>query len=387
MKSILKILVVALGVSMLTSIASGQTTVTTQVPTVPPPVTSSQVINDDFGPDDPTVPFEVITSGGMQAVGMHLLAQADHVIMSLKGRSVAGNLQQRYYNLEDLRSLGYVHEGSFTELTEAITRSPFQGVAVKTPGGWYDIQVEITCFNRANRVCILGNSWVNAGDGPEDTLRTWETQPNIWIPHYVGVIFNEYITAAKWLGSQGEDVNLNTWQSDDGRTKVTLEDKMFDDGIVVIATRSLITGDENVKAYTMSNGSVVSGKQFTAWLGKSFSSNFLPVRNLADIGKERQIMFYRNNNQTFGRFPVIELKNDTTFAGYVSFTVSIWGSERKYTPAKVVVKALSTSAPYVNGKEYPIDQSKITTLPAGLYQFRARFEGVKDWSLDYNSKG
>ncbi len=122
----------------------------------------------DFN-SSPVVPVEVVAKG-RKAVVDYLTMQVDYVSLRYTGSSVVGQNDQYLYQ-DQLNNLGYVHRGSFTELSDVVAKQQFSGNVIKNADGQYDVNVQITYWTADGRTLFNGSGWLNINDGPMARFR------------------------------------------------------------------------------------------------------------------------------------------------------------------------------------------------------------------------
>jgi hypothetical protein len=181
----------------------------------------------------------------------------------------------------------------------------------------------------------------------------------------------------------------------DGSTIAVVQSRMLQRGIVAVAECNGQTYGWNLKT-----GQYVDGKRLVAYIGDTRSGEFIPVykNGGADdmtINVDNQVQFQRYAGDLFGRMPVVELvvSGGQPFKGFADLSVSVWPTKERVRPTQVFV----TPVALVNGEtpshhlgvevEVPMFNGQPSlALPAGKFQLRTIFKGLRDWE-ELNGKG
>lgn len=331
--------------------------------------------------DAPTVPIEVALKG-REAVTGYLLRQVDRVTINYTGRSIVQpGMQDHYLDSSMLKQLGYVHEGQFTELADAISSQLFLAKVIKTPDGFYDVGVQVNCYTAEGKRALSGNGQLGISENKDGTLSAQPFQPWIMINETITVPVTNII-AAKWLGVNGGEQDLSLQSGPALPTGINLPVGLLGRGYLVFADYN---GD--VEGWDMKTGNAIAGKQIIALLGKTQSQDVVSLRNPQTIDSGN-VSFYSSNGQIYGRFPLIDLVTEGDLNLPVWFTVKVWPNAT-VAPARVFVTPIYTSSPtqMVIGQEYEVPFSDgagafLLRLQAGGYHVRFSFDGVQDWNAD-----
>lgn len=337
----------------------------------------------------PIVPADIVISG-RQAIANHLMFRVDHVYLKYSGRSIiSGGLNDRYFGRDELRELGYVHDGSFTELSDALASVPLSAEVVPTPEGYYEVMVNVTYYTADNRESFTGSGWLNIYRDHDGNLTAGEFQPYVSVNNTVGIQTTADIRAAKWVGRYGNELDLPTLWFSDGTHMITIPSHLLEDGNLLMAD-----WEGNISGWNLSTGTVLDGKRILALLGQTRSGDIQILRNpsVIDAGSHG---FYRSGDMVYGRFPLLDVTTDVGFNKIVNFTVPVWGSNNEIAPSAIFVTPVRFERiqpeELIIGREYRLptypDGGFILAVPAGEYNIRVEFNGVLDWAADPNPKG
>ena len=349
-------------------------------------------------PDDPfttapIVPGSVIIAG-RQAVTDYLLGQVDFVTLNYTGRSLVSQNQQ-YLGSDELKSRGYIHKGSFTELSDALAKDQFSQQVVKTPEGYYDVRVEITAHSSDGRNVLVGGGYLNVNENKDGTVyASGDFQPWLSIPQSLIRKESSWITGAKWmaLGHQDEELSYQQYSESFNSpiiTSLLIPTRILENGYLVIADQ---TG--NVSGVDLKNKTSITGQQVIALLGKMQSSDVISLKNPQSLSSiATNVYFYKSDGQIYGRFPLIDISTDTYILKDIFPSVKVWGTDNtKIIASKVIVKTLWVNDPKVKfpGEyEPPFNPSETgggsLMLTPGGYHIEVKFDGVLD--LDQNPNG
>ncbi|MEN9524340.1 MAG: hypothetical protein RL536_409, partial [Candidatus Parcubacteria bacterium] len=169
---------------------------------------SASVVAEKGGP---LVPIEVAIKG-RQKITEYLKATIDHVQVQFLGDSIVGAEWQnfRYLDRNSLRHLGYVHDGSFPELGDAMFSVAFSGEVVPTPSGYYDVRAWITMYDTNNYVALYGSGYLDVyRDG--GVLNVGKFEPYVSITEHITMVVPGEFIAAKWVGNTGNSEELYPW--------------------------------------------------------------------------------------------------------------------------------------------------------------------------------
>lgn len=336
------------------------------------------------------VPVDVLSESGRQGVLSDLGGQVDSVHAWLEGNSVIGDGGRNYRILsrEQLRERGYVDDGSFSQLFEALADLSFTSNVIPTKDDWYDVRVVFSFRTTLNRECLSGSAWINIHEDSEGHLHVHDTTPYVWLPEGVAIRFNEAVTAARWHGPKGEIVDLSTWIVNDTTTDVPLIPMMFDDGYLMIAYKKPIEDFPGAyrmatRGYNLSEGGIVEGKDFFAQTTVAQSSEVYMASGFGEIRNHGQ-QFYPGewwSNFLYGRFPLIELTLTMRSTGVIDIEVPIWGAEESKKPRTIRIRSVRPNTPLADGGEIVIEAGASVTLPEGIYHIMSTFDGVLGWEF------
>jgi hypothetical protein len=329
----------------------------------------------------PIVPLETAVKG-RQAVVDYVHNVVDHVEMHFSGNSIVstGWQNNRYFDSGQLKSLGYINRGVFSELSSALANIGFSAQVIKTPDGQYDIRVEVVYYAKDNRVLMQGNGWLYVTENPDGTLSTGSFWPSMYLKGSILVDVANTVTAAKWIGKNGQSKELAIFFYDDVR-RVSLPARYLDSGYLLFSDYN-----GNVSGWDLDSKGKLSGKQIAALIGTSYSSEIRILDNpsVIDAGYSQ---FYKDWSGIYGRFQLIELlTGDDGFKDVVSIQVPIWGTTAKVSPSKMFFKPLvlrnGDRPGFEVGKEVEVLRGNgdyfFISLPAGKYHLRTEFDGIID---------
>lgn len=328
----------------------------------------------------PTVPIGVAIKG-RQAVTSHLVGQVDHVEVSYTGNSVVGPewRNNRYLGRDQLRQLGYLHDGSFAELRDSIAGVAYEGDVVQTPDGYYDVRALLVFYNNGNKVVMDGNGYLDIYRDNAGNLQVGEFQPYVSIPVVVYVSIPGQVSAAKWVGKNGRSQDLSvSW--DGQSTTVALPTEKLENGFLLFAD-----GNGSVTGYDLASADTLAGDRIYAVLGTTRSGDIEVLCNpqVIDAGWNQ---FNSYGNRIVGRFPLRELVFDNATTQAIQFAVPVWGGPAKgLSPSRMFLTPLFINgpSPMSVGKEEELTKNGdmfFLVIPAGGgYHLRTVFEGLTDW--------
>ncbi|GEM_PF-1784175 len=330
----------------------------------------------------PIVPIETIVRG-RQAIADFLTIKTDHATLGLSGSSVVAP-DNRYFDLQSLVNLGYVHRGSFKEFSDALANVPFNPDVILTPNGWYDVRVEVTSYTLDGRTALHGWGYLNVNTLPDGSLVAGKFEPYVSINNTIAVRFPNCINMAMWIPEDGFIPEQLSVYGDSEGCLTIVQDRMLENGILAVADYN-----GEVTGWNLKGGNKVEGKHVFALLGKMRSGAILPLKSPAkpviDVGD--QLSFYKYNGLVYGQMPLVEQEFNAAVKDYFSLEVPIWNSTEKARPTQAFVIPIIIYG-NANGlelyKEYEVgitDQGQIgLSLPAGTYHIRTVFKGLHDWS-------
>lgn len=330
----------------------------------------------------PIVPIETIVRG-RQAIADFLTIKTDHATLGLSGSSVVAP-DNRYYDMQALSNLGYIHRGSFREFSDALANVPFNPDVIATPEGRYDVRVEVTSYTSDGRTALHGWGYLNINTLPDGNLVAGTFEPYVSINDVIAVRFPKCINRALWIPKDGfQPEELPIFGDSEGCLTI-VQDRMLENGVLAVADYN-----GEVSGWELNGGKKVEGKHVFALLGQTRSGSILPLKspakNIIDVGD--QVSFYKYNGLVYGQMPLIEQAFDAAVKDYFTLEVSVWNSTEKARPTQVFVTPIIIYGP-ANGlelyKEYEVgitDQGQIGLgLPAGTYHIRTVFKGLHSWA-------
>lgn len=339
----------------------------------------------------PVVPVTAVVKG-RQSVVDYLDGQVDHVQIHYSGASViSGYISDQYYSRDQLRNMGYIHDGSFDELSSALASTVFEQSVVKTPDGNYDVQVTVTYYDASNKILMTSNGNLGISEDSNGNLYAGQFNPWTYIHDPVAIQVNGYIYVAKWIGPGWEDTaDLQVYPGP--VTTIIVPDKYCGTGDLVWMYQ-----DGSVSGWDQDNGTVITGHQVLALLGKANSGDERIIRDNASIdGANYQFYQEPVDGRIYGRFPLTEVVSAAGRKELINPMVTVWGQKVPVVPSHIYVKPLYMNAPSVIGlqpgveMEIPYDSTVggfILNIPPGDYKMRIEFDGLIDWDLDPYLKG
>lgn len=331
----------------------------------------------------PVVPADVAVKG-RQSVTAYLGTLVDHVTVSFGGLSVV-NGYTTVLDREWLRSNGYVHDGSFEELSSAIASVGIATSIIKTPDGIYDLWVSVEFDTADNRRCMSGYGSVSVQEDEQGNLLPGNFQPWMSVAQYMTIKIDGPVSAAKWIGPQFVSRGIATYWNGEGATSLLVTTDILNAGYLLIAG-----ANGEVFGWDMASGQDLAGKRIIAVLGALQSSDVEVNVDPDSVMSPQIVSFYRSNGYTYGRFPLLELKLTRPSSLKVSIAVPVWGSDAKMLPSEVFITPLYLEDDHSDlkvGVEYRVNASKDMKLPPGGYNIRTQFQGLLDWGQDMYGKG
>jgi hypothetical protein len=344
----------------------------------------------------PTVPIEVVLQGRKMVT--HYLAQRiEAVYVHYTGRSIVQpGWQDHYFSREDLRAMNYVHDGQFSELQDALYGTTFSGSVVKTPDGYYEVDLEIKSYTADGKISLQGTGYLPITEAPDGSLIDGDFNTYMGLPPSLFIKTPEPIYAAKWLGKWEQngfhDEDLQLRYENDDESGFVLPLRLLGKGNIVIADR-----DGNISGWDLDTNQKLSGKRVLALLGKINSSDLRSVSHPSGVGEINTggLRFYKSNGQLYGRFPLFDVVTDKALIGSLgtALDVPIWGSETGLSPTSISLTPIYLKSPntgLVAGTEYKMPHGSggfFISLPPGGYHVRVEYDDVLDWEADPNPKG
>lgn len=330
----------------------------------------------DVSATAPVVPLDVLTKGN-QAVGHYLMVGVDHIDTVVSGPSVVNKIG-RYFSLPELKNLGYVHRGSFVELSDAMANAEYSMSVIPTPQGYYDIKMDLTYYTADNREGLKGSGWLNVWR-QNGKLVVGKFEPYVWINQSVAVRFTKCINNAMWISKDGNSQELPIRWEDPSSALVIVPGQAFQDGFLAVAD---CLG--NVTAWNLETGETIIGDRIAAVLGMTRSGDFHPIFNTIDASG---VSAYRvGGKMIYGHVALTEVVLDTPVKDTFDLGVTPWGSTDKIYPTEVFITpiALDGGDGGVIGKEYLVPSiggvKWFFSLPEGKYHIRMMFPQIIDWS-------
>ena len=350
-------------------------------------------------PAVPHVPIEVAAKG-RSAVVDYLQSKLDHVTLQYTGASVVGNVSY-YYDTNALAGMGYTHTGSFTELSDALSSVQFSQEVIPTPQGWYDVRVLLAYQEVDGCTTMQGNGWLNINVNSDGSLSAGQFQPNVSLNQNLLIDQSGFIIAAQLVGSQYAAVSqLPIYYSYDQNGGIVNSIIQIPSGSLESGYLAMAAGDGTVTVWDLQHGTTFTGKRAIAILGPTSSSDVYSMKNPGTITVSPYTQFYADNGEVFGRFPLLDMVTTQPIKQWAQFPVKVWGTATVMNPTSVIIKPL-----YLNdggksglkvGVEYSLQNSINVNdgsinwpinIPAGGYHIEVKFNGVLDWSQDFNAKG
>ncbi len=347
-----------------------------------------------FAPDDfataPIVPVEVMI-GGRQEVTEYLLKQVSYVTATYTGDSVIGDSNNRFISKQELASNGYLHTGSFTEMSDAIAQTRFTAQIMRTPRGNYDVRAEIKLHSFDDRIVMIGWGNLQIIEGKGGLLNAEDFQPWISIPENVLVKNDKYINGAKYLSKDGssQEIEYQNRYVVGGTTAssyIKVPTGILGEGFLMVADDS-----GRAKGWDLKFQTLLFGEAVIAKLGKIMSSDVISLTNPQSIFTSQMVMninFSKDGDLIYGRFPIIDIIVPGGIKEYFLSGVHVWGSDEIVYPTAVYVNAIfgdtNKAGSLPLGKDVELVRAPnggyTLDLPPGGYHIKVRFSRVLDWS-------
>lgn len=340
----------------------------------------------------PKVPISIVVQG-RQAVTEYLKARIDYTTITFSGNSVVEPAWRvgMYFDRVALRVMGYIHDGSFAEYSDAVFGVAFSGDVVATPDGYYDVRVFENLYDADGALALTGNGYLNINDDGHGNLQVGQFEPYVSINGLITVVVPGRIDAAKWVGKHGVSIDLSTsWDSRDGKdnTTIQLSSGNIENGFLLLAGP-----DNHITGYDLTSSTTISGKHVYALLGQTHSGDVQVVRYPASIDAGYN-GFSLYGDMILGSFPVLEYVTPTAVAINIKIAVPVWGDASQQTvgPSRIWVKPIYMDGPSstltvgVETELVPQVMLPGTTIktfrfegPAGGYNIRTEYEGLHSW--------
>lgn len=340
---------------------------------------------------DPIVPMDVAQKG-RQAIASYLATQIDNVLITFKGKSIARE-QSVYMSREQLKEFGYVHDGSFSELFNATAEITFNGEILRTPQGYYDLQVSILYRTADGRTALTGNGYANIpsnGEFSEDIT----FNPYIWIGSSILVRPLQWINGAQWISGSWSRTpqQLELVYLDGNAPYIQVPVSVIDDGMIIVSNHD--EQGQSLYGFDLKNGGILKGKSVIAWIGKSQSSD---VNIVVDdtVRFSQALQAYLSDGVYYARIPLTELKLSKSRKELILPTIRAWPSKEVIQPRSISVKVIDQASDVKGGAlmnefNLPYDIGKGSfklDLPTGIFHLEIDFPNILDWDADPNPKG
>ena len=348
------------------------------------------------------VPMEIIQQGRQAVVG-YLGSRVDSLLITFDGRSLSGPVI-RYVSKEELISLGYIHDGSFSELFAATAGINFQSEVLVTPEGNYDISAEIKYRGVDGRTVLLGSGYINLALDNNNGVLHGTFEPWIGIPDKIMTETARFTTAAKWIGSSWRNLprELGLFSSWDGVTAyIEVPTSILDDGTILVSYQR-DNGSNFLLGYDLTSSHVRRGEELHAHLGNLGSSDVqILTDSLLDLTSKRNA--FQDEGQVYSRVPLTELVIHSSVKQVIDPQVKVWGQEGKFLiPSRITVTVITLGPTPLCPPGYTCTEEPIMAqfdlqpakgggwtldLPAGTFQLQMEFPEIKDWNLNPGPKG
>ena len=345
----------------------------------------TSVVQADSDPNtDPIVPIEIVQKG-RSAVFAELGRQVDHVVIELTGDSVPSQVK-RYISREHLLSLGYVHAGSFKELSDAINNVVFNVEILPSPKvkggrGGYDVQLKEVFYTSDNRVCLTANGWGDVHDDGEHLTVLFT--PYIMMGECI-LQSVEYGTEGKWVAGNwnSNPETLNGVYDQNQHYFLQIPTRLLGEGMLQELTAKGAIG------YNLSNGAVVHGRELMAWIGQHQSSDLELVSDPTKIGKDW--WGYESYGRVYARVPLTDLNLQPGMTYIIDPLIKVGSSNIR--PSRAFARIVNSNS----SQEFELDWTEKggggwiiwgDTTSMREYQIRWDFDEVYDWNADPNPQG
>lgn len=330
----------------------------------------------------PVMPLDIIRKG-RQAVMSELGRQVEYVVLKTSGGSVAGP-QTFHLQREQLRSLGYVHDGAFTELFTAVESVLMEDQVIPLPRGGYDFRLEEEFFSSDGSRLLRGSAYADFSEFENGELVA-TFNPWVWFDGVVAFETEEY-PLAQWVGtdwgrgSQQLDISYN---SSSRKWLVSVPLDLIGNGLLVVKAGGVMVG------YDLKNGESILGLNVLAWVWEHQSNDIEIVTDVFKIGTQWSA-YQGDNGRVYGRIPLTEL----SFEGG-TYTIKpmlrVWGTALEISPKSIKIKVVSSTS-LQSGTEFDLIWAEkgdgwVISLPKGIYHLRFEMSEIVDWTWDPNPKG
>ncbi len=289
------------------------------------------------------VPIEVAVKGRHE-VTKYLGRQIDHVLVQVKGRSVATTSRENTYII----SRGYLAlngfaSGSFSSLEDAVSQIQFETTlffSSQTPG--IDVYLEMSVRDVDNNEVLWG--FGNLTSTNQDGKGNMEGDFILYygIPDEIEVEVGELIAGVKWVGGVYETRELSQVMDTSNWTahSFLMSSSLLDNGFLCITTA--VSKGDGPEAFVidLSSGEKLSVRDMLTFFS-TFSSG--DVRVLRAVGSKDTdwtlgVRFEQIYGYTFGRYPLIELVTGPDgFADIFKVEIPVWGSTATVRPESITI--------------------------------------------------
>lgn len=344
-------------------------------------------------PEAPVVPMWIVQQG-QKSVASYLGTLVDHVEITFDGDSIV-TPETHYLWREDLRDLGYVHKGSFTELFAATESVTYAGEVVPSPkregySNPYDLQVTVVYKTEDGRTLFTGTGSAEIKQEKEGSLfATFD--PYVWFSGVISVEAPEGgFAGAKWVSDSYQRGPQKLWVTEDERGKqyINVLTDMLDEGLILVETTK---GGQTLTGYSLTGDGVLKGMLLYAKLGKSQSSEIVVLKSISDFFQALPNA-YLDGDYFWGYVPQYEFKALQPLELVISPTVGVWNRDITLRPTTIMVKVVTVFDGTLLPGRFELQYSEkaggwIIHLPAGIYQFEYVIPELHDWSKNPNAKG
>lgn len=348
-------------------------------------------LNPGYNWSAPVVPEEIVAQG-RQEITSYLTKLVTYAEIEFEGKSVLQGTESRLFlDREALRERGYIDDGSFAQLSQAISGIFSQFAALKLPGGGLDVTAHVT-FGSGNMRLYEGKASFMYTRGGDGILDGW-ARVYVSIPDHINMKVLGYVQYASWVekGPEGPTQLVTQRFAGDESTYISLETRMIGNGVI-----GYVFPKGTVAAVDFEKKKIVYGENAVHTIGEVLSNDV--VRYVPSGDKQSLSSFCaglttfqrRSDGNVYGRYPLIDFSTTTRIDETLDFGVKVWDiwtgdTSTQAIPTNIRVRVIRTLDGSISPGDYkPIlmrGGGWLIQLPPGVYQIFMDFDDVQEWSM------